>query len=415
MELIKKYKYHIVAVLLIGFGLVYYFGKNAIESKLTAKVRKGELKVIVTSSGELKATNSTEIMAPSGLREIGIWNIKISDLITEGTTVKEGDEVAELDKTEVMNKINEERLNLDKKYSEYDQAKLDTTLTLRDARTELENLKFEADEALIKKSQNIYEAPSIQRESDLAYEKAIRGYNQKLDNYKTKVAQSITKLKIIYSDLQKVENKLKQLMDILGELNIKAPKDGMVIYSRDWEGNKKIVGSMISPWNPTVAELPDLRKMETITYINEVDIQKIKTNQKVLVGFDAIPGKKMNGIITNVASIGEQKPNSDAKVFEVKINILESDTTLRPGMTTANEIITQIIENALILPIEAVFGNDILKYVFKNDSGKTVKKEVSVGAQNENEIQILKGLNENDEVYLNAPSDTLNIPFIKLN
>ena len=58
-----------------------------------------------------------------------------------------------------------------------------------------------------------------------------------------------------------------------------------------------------------------------------------------MIGLDSDPGKKYSGVITGIANIGEQRPNSDSKVFEVRILMNEKDTTLRPSMTTSNLIV----------------------------------------------------------------------------
>ena len=63
---------------------------------------------------------------------------------------------------------------------------------------------------------------------------------------------------------------------VQSEFKILAPSDGMVIYEREWSGEKKTVGSVVRSWDPVVAKLPDLSVMESGVYINEVDIQKIK-------------------------------------------------------------------------------------------------------------------------------------------
>ena len=93
-----------------------------------------------------------------------------------------------------------------------------------------------------------------------------------------------------------------------------------------------------------------------------------------------------------MANVGEQRPNADAKVFEVKITITTVDTTLRPGMTTANEVLTASLPNKLFVPLEAVASQDSVTFVFKRDGGDVVKQEVETGAMNENEIVIVRGL-----------------------
>jgi Cu/Ag efflux protein CusF len=413
MKINKRYLILSGAFLILIFAY-FIFRSKVSGASLTAIVKKSNFEVIVTNTGELRSKNYTEVMAPtSELRNLGIWQIKITNLVPEGTTVKEGDFVADLDKTEIMTKVNEEQLNVNKRQSEYTQTKLDTTLTMRDARDELLNLKYAVEEKKLVKDQSIYEPPAVLRQAEIDYEKAVRAYEQKQENYKTKREQSITKMQIVGSDLEKAKSKLDALLSILQKLTVKAPKGGMVIYKKDWDGKKVIVGSTVG-WDATVANLPDLTTMESVTYVNEVDIQKIKTGQKVNIGLDAQPGKKLLGIIKSVASIGEQKANSEAKVFEVVIDVISKDTTLRPSMTTANSIVTSTIGNVLSIPIEAIQNAGNKSFVYKKSGSKIVKQQIKTGVFNENSAVVSEGLIEQDEVFVSLPSDTSGAEFIFL-
>lgn len=407
----KKHRGKFIALaVLIAIATIYWVViKKVDENQIMVLVEEGSFDVTVLNTGELRAKNYTEISAPSALRQVGIWQVKISNLVAEGTVVKEGEFVAELDKTEIMNKINEEQLNVQKKQSEFKSTQLDTTLTMRDARDELFNLKYAVEERKLTKEQSIYEPPAVLRQAEIEYEKAIRNYDQKKENYKTKQQQSVTKMQIIGNELTKAQNRLSELTTTLAQFTITAPKSGMVIYAKEWDGKKKIVGSTVNTWDPTVANLPDLRTMESITYINEVDIQKVKTNQLVNIGLDAQSGKKLQGIVKSVASIGEQKPNSEAKVFEVVIDVTSIDTSLRPAMTTSNSISTNTLKNVLSIPIECVHTEGTKSFVYKLDDKKAVKQEVKIGASNETHTVILKGLLVKEAVYLSIPKDTLGI------
>ena len=78
---------------------------------------------------------------------------------------------------------------------------------------------------------------------------------------------------------------------------IKAPSKGRVIYKKNRDGSKRQIESTISPWDPIVALLPDLTKMICKTYINEIDINKVSPDQKVIINVDAFPEKKFSGKI----------------------------------------------------------------------------------------------------------------------
>ena len=157
--------------------------------------------------------------------------------------------------------------------------------------------------------------------------------------------------------------------------------------------------------DPSVATLPDLTQMESETYVNEVDVRKLALGQKVQISLDADPTKKLAGTVTRIANVGEQRPNQDSKVFEVKIEIATPDTTLRPGMTTANAIEVASVPRVLSVPLEAVVNDGGFSYVYKKDGRSVVRQMVETGAMNDNEIVVRRGVAAGDRVLLTPPAD----------
>jgi multidrug efflux pump subunit AcrA (membrane-fusion protein) len=154
--------------------------------------------------------------------------------------------------------------------------------------------------------------------------------------------------------------------------------------------------------------------MMSRTFVNEVDISKVKMNQPAEIVVDAFPDKRFTGVVTEVANIGEQRPNQDARVFEVKIRINESDTIMRPAMTTKNTIITHVEEDVLYVPLEAIHVLDSLTFVFKDQQNRIVRQQVSTGLRNDNEIIIHEGLKEGEMVYLTIPADPDELRLLEL-
>jgi hypothetical protein len=179
----------------------------------------------------------------------------------------------------------------------------------------------------------------------------------------------------------------------------------MVIYSKDRSREKIKVGSTVSPWSPIIATLPDLSSMLSLTYINEIDISKVKEGQKVTLGIDALPEKVLEGEVISVANIGQPMPKSDAKVFEVKIKVFGNVDDLKPAMTTSNIIQTGTYEDTLFIPSEAVFKNDSLHFVYLKKNNNIFKQVVDLGEENENFVLVSEGLNEGDELLLNTPEN----------
>ena len=376
--------------------------------------RRGPFEVAVTATGELKAKNSVKIYGPSSTRQLGIYQMKIMRLVPEGTVVRKGEVVAELDRSELTSKMSEAALNVQKAQSQFEQAMLDTSLTLSKERDNQVNLRFSLEEAQLRMGQAAYEAPSRKRQAEIDFEKAQRGLEMAVANYTTQVKQGDARMRELEAELSKAQNRQQQLAAAVQEFTIQAPENGMVVYKRNWQGQKLTTGGTVNAWDPVVAELPDLSVMESVTYVNEVDIQKISVDQAVEISLDADPDKKLNGTVTRVANIGEQRPNSDAKVFEVSIEVAESDTTLRPAMTTSNTIIVAKIEDALHVPLESLHTQDSLTYIFTRREDAVVRQEVELGLINENDAVIETGLADSETLYLSLPADTTGLALVRL-
>ncbi|MDH5604918.1 MAG: HlyD family efflux transporter periplasmic adaptor subunit, partial [Cyclobacteriaceae bacterium] len=223
-------------------------------------------------------------------------------------------------------------------------------------------------------------------------------------NYKIKKRQNIERMRQVSAELKKVRTEYDMMQELQAEFTIRAPEPGMVIYKKGWDGRPIKEGSQISMWDPTVATLPDLTKMISKTYINEVDVRKVKSGQSVEIGLDAFPEKNLEGSVTRVANVGEQRPNSDAKVFEVTVEIEGTDPTLRPAMTTSNKILASKLDSVLFVPLESLHSHaDSITFVYKREGIGVLKQEVKVGVQNTDEAVIELGLAQNDRVYLSVP------------
>ncbi|MFN8549358.1 MAG: efflux RND transporter periplasmic adaptor subunit [Candidatus Eisenbacteria bacterium] len=403
----------VLLVILIAFR-VAAVRRTSADVSVSARVKQGEFQVVVTTTGELRASKFVEIQAPANAQQANQYQMKISSLVPEGTVVKAGDVVAELDRSGIAAKASEVSLALQKATAQETQAMLDSTLALAQAREEMRTMAYTVEEKRIAKEQAAFEAPSIRRQAEIDLEKAERALAQAKTNFTTKERQSVAKIQEVSADVERQRTLLDLVNQVMQGYTIHAPASGMVIYEKEWNGKKKVAGSQVSPWDPTVATLPDLRHMESVTFVNEIDVRKIATGQSVSISLDSDPSKRLTGSVSSVANVGEQKPNADAKVFEVKIAIAEADTTLRPGMTTANAILTATVPTALSIPLEAVFNQDSVAYVYKRSGGRSQRQEVLTGLMNDNAIVVNRGLSAADEVLLSPPADGESLPLRRL-
>ncbi len=406
----------IAGVLAVLVPVTYVFARPAGDeaTALYATVKQGDFVVTVTTAGELRARSFVQIQAPPGMQQANAFNVKIQTLVPEGTLVREGDFVAELDRSTLAQRRSDVMLALQKAEALLEQAMLDSTLNLSKAREEIRNFELALEEKRLASEQAVYEAPTVRRQAQIDLERADRALTQARLDYRTKVDQARAKMSEVGADVQRQRNILQIVESVMAGFTIRAPSPGMVIYVKEWNGKKRTAGSQVNPWEPTVATLPDLSQMESITFVNEIDVRRIVVGQTVDLALDSDPDKRLHGTIVAVANVGEQRPNSDAKVFEVKVTVAGADTTLRPGMTTSNAIETARLSGVLSVPIEAVTSSDSVPYVFKRSGVRVVRQEVETGAMNDNEIVILRGLQVGDEVLLVPPANAARMPLQRL-
>ena len=377
--------------------------KNRIE--LYTEVKKGQFEISVTSAGELIAEKSVDIKGPEIAmgRDIRFMNIKIQDLIPEGTVIKKGDYVATLDRTDLNNNLKDAQESLTTLKTNLEVKLLDTAVVLNNLRDEIKNQQFTVQEAVMTLHNSKYEPPTTIREAEIQLDKAQRTLEQQQRSYTQIFAQNKTDIVNQNYWVRKVSQRVKDIEEVLAEFTIKAPASGMVIYKREWSGTKRKVGSMINPFDRVVATLPDLTSMISKTYINEIDVSKMKNGQNVNITIDAFPKKRFNGIVSFVANVGEKLLNTNDKVFEVQVKVDGNDPELRPSMTTGNKIIVTTVKDAIYIPIECVqAGTDSIPFVYTKRGTKQI---VLLGESNEKQVLIEKGLEPGTLIFLNNPEN----------
>jgi HlyD family secretion protein len=424
----------IVATIIV-IGLIIFNKLVSKKDKVNefAEVSKGLFEVTVTNSGSLLAEKSLDIKGPeitrSSIQEgegggsrgggggfggggmrMRAENFEIQDIVPEGTIVKEGDYIAQLNKTNYDNTLKDELTNLENYRSKLEMKTLDTAVTLSNLRDEIKNQKYVVEEAKIKLDESKYEPPATRRQAAMSLDKAKRNLEQLIKSYELRKAQALTDIKQSKLQFRIEDEYVKNLEVFISKFRITAPSSGIIIYKTDFGGTKRKTGSSINAFDRVVATLPDLTTMLSKLYVSEIEVNKVKLGQKVNVTIDAMPGKSLTGKVSLIANIGEVLPNSDAKMFEVQVKIDGTDNQLRPEMTTWNKIIINSYNDAVYIPTECVqAGEDSIPYVFKKNHTKQI---VVLGDMNEKNIIVKKGLTPGTQVYLATPAEPLKFKIV---
>lgn len=221
-----------------------------------------------------------------------------------------------------------------------------------------------------------------------------------LDNYEKAV-------KSAESALDKAENSQEDADNKLEDYTITAPISGTVI-SKTSKAGDNITKS--SSGSSTMAEIYDLSELTFEMSIDETDIDKVEVGQKVKVSADAYEGQTFEGTVTNVSLLSSY--SSGVTNYPVTVTLTDAGDLL-PGMNVDGTIILSESEDTLMIPADALQRGDIVFVKGKNKGNTDDVPEavlaqmpegfsavkVETGITNDDNVEILSGLSEDDEVY----------------
>lgn len=189
--------------------------------------------------------------------------------------------------------------------------------------------------------------------------------------------------------LDLAQNGYEQARENLADVNIFSPISGM-ISMKDVS-----IGENINP-GKTLITIVDVSSLYAETGIPEKEISLIKQGQQVSIKVEALGGEVFQGKITNIGPI----PTEPAKTYPIKVLINNRDKKLKAGMFAAIEIVTEHRKEALGVPREAILLENEKQYVYVEQEGIAVKKEVITAMEMEGSIEIASGLEKDEKVIV---------------
>lgn len=197
-------------------------------------------------------------------------------------------------------------------------------------------------------------------------------------------------------EIAAAEAAVQALENIINTGKIVAPFDGTITAVNAVEG------SLVSSGDDAL-RISNLDNLMVEVSISEVDINKVQVGQMAVVTFDAIANKVYSGYVDSISSSGSTDSNGVVQ-FSVWVKVDDVDDNVHPGFTSVVSIITSEVEDALLVPYDAVISRDgSYMVVLTNNDGSTTMVPVEVGAISELFAEILSGdISEGDRVVIYA-------------
>lgn len=389
----NKKKNHKLLLYLIGFVVIFVvvgkcsglFTKKAGLEVLTEFPAKRTIVETITASGKIQPQTEVKI-SPDVSGEI------VDLFVVEGQEVKEGDLLLKIRPDTYLSNLDRMMATVNSAKSQHEQAKA----------------QLIEKEANYERMKGLYEKGAISKSE---FETAESGY---------KVAKANADA-ARYS-VKSSEASLSEARENLTKTSIYAPMSG-VVSVLNVEKGERVVGTMQMA-GTEMLRIADLNKMEARVEVNENDIIKVKLNDTAIIEIDAYLGTKFKGVVTSIANSANstQVSTDQATSFDVKIRILpesyvellkEKPQPFRPGMSASVDIQTKTVNNVLSVPIKAVTARpdsiskennqieentELIEVVFVYKNGKVKMQKVITGIMDNNYIEIISGINEEDEI-----------------
>lgn len=389
----KKYILPLIIVLIIILAVMKscgVFGSNEkIDQVETQQATTATIVQIVTASGKIKPSTEVKI-APEVSGEITQLTVK------EGDEVKKGQLLVQIKQDIYISAVNRAQAAVQQSIAALEQSAA----------------RLKESESEYKRSKLLFESGTIARADWEATEA----------NYKVaRLTYDASK-----SSLESARATLKEAEDNLMRTQIFAPIDG-TISQLNVEAGERVVGTAQMA-GTEVLRVANLDSMEVEVTVGENDIVKLAVGNPVDIEVDAYWGKRFKGRVTEIASsaanVTETSSADQVTNFNVKIIILDESyrdlveeknllhTPFKPGMTASVEIESDRKDSILVAPIRAVSTRQVKdstdgttrtrEVVFVLQDGKALQKEVETGIQDDENIEILHGI-EPGETLITGP------------
>ncbi|MGE3107299.1 MAG: efflux RND transporter periplasmic adaptor subunit [Phycisphaerales bacterium] len=212
--------------------------------------------------------------------------------------------------------------------------------------------------------------------------------------------------------LEVQEQKLAKLVEAINNATLRAPADGLVVYSTSMERNRwgdsdgpLQIGRQVYP-NQLLIVLPDTTEMVASVRIHESLQARVKPGQRATVKIDAAGGRSFQATVDSIGILAESGGWRDPNLREytVKLQVDSEGAVLKPAMRCEAEIVMGQVEHALTIPIQGIFNDGVVRFAYVPSDGKFVRRPIKVGRMSLTMAEVSAGLQPGDRILLRDPS-----------
>jgi HlyD family secretion protein len=369
----------VVAVLL----LASFMSRDEVIPVRAATVGRNSIRSVISTNGKVEPVQSFEAHAP-----VGTTVKKL--LVKEGERVKKGQLLAQLDDADASSQA--ARALAMVRAAQADASALrsggnqEEVLTLSSQLVKSENARDTAQrnlEALKRLQQQGAASPGEVKQAEDQF--AAAEADLKLIQQKQKDRYSQPEIARVDAQKSEAQSAYAAAENILSQLNIRAPFDGVVYSLPVHQGAYVSAGDM-------VLQEADLSKVLVRAYVDEPDVGRLAPGQKIDLTWDAMPGRTWQGAVSSIPST--VKLLGTRNVGETTCIVDNQDLKLLPNINVGVTIVTAEHQNSLTVPREAVRLDDGKTFVYEIVNNELKRRDIQTAISNLTQVEIATGVTD---------------------
>ncbi|HWA93979.1 MAG TPA: HlyD family efflux transporter periplasmic adaptor subunit [Terracidiphilus sp.] len=376
-----------------------------------ATVTRGDLKLDVYATGELRPQGTAMVAAPT----LGGGVLQITQIAQTGQVVKKGDMIVSFDPSEQNYNLDQSRSELQEAEQEIVKAKADQAVLAAQDKVALLKARYDVRKAELDVETNEILSAIDAQKNLLALDQAKRVQAETESDAKSHHDTGNAAILLAQQKYAKAKLAMDQAQQNLEKMHVTAPVDGIISLKKNMNAAGGFFftgmalpdfhpGDQVQPGTP-IAQVLDPNNVELVAHIKEIERVNIKPGQAVQVSFDALPGVVVQGTVKSVAGAPAFQWFDEAgdRKFDCIIQLKQTSARLRPGLTAHLLIEADQLHNVLSVPRQAVFSKDGKWVAFVRSNGGYDMEAVKIVNQSESRA-VVEGLKEGAQVAMMDPT-----------
>jgi HlyD family secretion protein len=419
--------------------------KSPLEGLVTSPVRRTDLHVTLTSGAKVESSNQTTIACELERLELGIKGQSMSgggastilSIIPDGSTVKRGDVLCELDASDYQEMLRLQIMTVERARADHRQAELDLDVARMSVTEFRDGTQVEAMQeldGLIALGESTWERATdrlkwARRMKQKGYVPLSQIYSEEINERRAafQLKQSRTERHVFRTytaprvlralecqvfgaeamfryqvrRLTRQIERQEMLERMVKNCTIVAPHDGFVIYASDPWKQLQIEPGISVRQGQNLFYLPDLTKMIAQTLIHESVADRIQPGMRAKIRVEALPDYVIEGHVSAVAQLPTQNMFNEVRYFVTEVTLDNVPDALLPGMTAEVEIATGRRLDVLAIPTQALSVEEGREVCYVANDDGIERREIKVGEAELGMLEVTEGLDEGERVVLN--------------